>query len=90
MSIAITKMAKNGQIVIPSEIRKDAKIKNDSKFLVYYDGDIISLKKADKEFIEELELIKKIKKAEKEIKEGKFVEIDSNKSEKEILELLEK
>tara|TARA_Y100000310_G_C20610398_1_gene777707 strand:+ start:1022 stop:1279 length:258 start_codon:yes stop_codon:yes gene_type:complete len=37
MEVSITKISKNGQVVIPSEIRKEAKIKPFTKFLVFND-----------------------------------------------------
>ena len=42
MEVAITKISQNGQVVIPSEIRKDAGIKPSAKFIVFNeDGNII-------------------------------------------------
>jgi len=49
MEVAITKMSPNGQIVIPSEIRKDAGLKPSAKFLVFNEGGNILLKQIMKE-----------------------------------------
>jgi AbrB family looped-hinge helix DNA binding protein len=92
MEFAITKMSQNGQVVIPSEIRKDAKIKPSTKFVVVNQGKNILLKRISKEEIRRgtLELLKKIEKAEKQIKEGKYVKANTDMSAEEIDDLLMK
>jgi len=49
MEVAITKISQNGQVVIPSEIRKDAGIKPSTKFMVFNEDGNILLKQIKKE-----------------------------------------
>lgn len=89
MEISITKISPNGQIVIPAEIRKDAKIKTSTKFLIFNQGGNIMLKQLNKEkMIEEMELIEKINRAEEQIKKGKSTKVDSRMSAEEIDRIL--
>ena len=89
MEVAITKMSENGQIVIPSEIRKDAGIKPATKFIVFNEGGNIMLKQISKEALrEDMLLIEKIRRSEKQIKEGKFVKADTAMRNEEIDDLL--
>ena len=72
MEVSITKMSENGQVVIPSEIRKDAGIKPSTKFIVFNQGGNILLKQIRKEAIaKDMELIEKIQRSEEQIKKGK-------------------
>jgi AbrB family looped-hinge helix DNA binding protein len=71
MEISVTKLSRNGQIVIPSEIRNAAKLKPSTKFIVLTkDGDII-LKKLNVEDVDtklpetKKKLVKKLKTAAK-------------------------
>lgn len=89
MSIEITKMSQNGQIVIPSEIRKSADLKPSTQFLVInQNGNILLKKVKEEEIIEDLELLKKLEQSEKELEEGKGIELDSKMSPKEIDKIL--
>ncbi len=89
MEVAITKMSENGQVVIPSEIRKDAGIKPSTKFIVFNEGGNIMLKQIKKEALrEDMRLVEKIRRSEEQIEEGKFVKADSSMSDKEIDDLL--
>ena len=45
MDIEITKMTSKGQVVIPRELREQAKLKEGEKLLVYGDKETIILKK---------------------------------------------
>ena len=45
MDIEITKMTSKGQVVIPQSLRQDKGIKEGEKFLVYYTGENIVLKR---------------------------------------------
>lgn len=45
MAIEITKLSSKGQVVIPQDIRKERKIKEGEKFIVYDVGDTIVLKR---------------------------------------------
>jgi AbrB family looped-hinge helix DNA binding protein len=87
MEVAITKMSQNGQIVIPAEIRKEARLKAFSKFLVFNQNGNILLKKIES-LTEDLKLIDTIDKSEKQIKEGKFVKAYTAMSDKDIDKLL--
>jgi len=89
MEVAITKISENGQIVIPSEIRKDAGIKPSTKFIVFNEDGNIMLKQIKKEALrEDMLLIEKIMRSEEQIKEGKFVKADTSMSDEEIDDLL--
>jgi len=89
MEISITKISQNGQIVIPVEIRKDAKIKPRTKFLVFNDEGEILLKPIKEGMLrEEIDLISRIEKSEREIEEGRVVRADTKMSVKEIDDLL--
>ena len=89
MEVAITKISENGQVVIPSEIRKDARIKPSTKFIVFNEGGNIMLKQIKKEALkEDMLLIERIIKSEEQIKEGKFVKADTTMSDEEIDDLL--
>ena len=46
MEIEITKITSKGQVVIPQEIREEARIIEGEKFFVYRSGDSIILKRA--------------------------------------------
>ncbi|MBN1896604.1 MAG: AbrB/MazE/SpoVT family DNA-binding domain-containing protein [Candidatus Aenigmarchaeota archaeon] len=89
MEISITRMSQNGQIVIPAEIRKDAKIKPRTKFLVFNDeGEILLKPIKEGMLMEEISLISRIESSEREIEEGRVVRADSKMSVKEIDDLL--
>jgi len=91
MGVAITKMSRNGQVVIPSEIRKDAKLKPSTKFIIFNeDGDIFLKRVKEKKLLEDMKLIKDIEESEEEIKKGEYLEADTSMSEEEIIELLER
>ena len=45
MELSITRLSSKGQVVIPKELRKEAKLKAGEKLLVYGDKDTIVLKK---------------------------------------------
>ena len=85
----MTKMSENGQVVIPSEIRKDAGIKPSTKFMIFNEDGNIMLKQIRKEALrEDMLLIEKIRRSEEQIKEGKFAKADTAMSDEEIDDLL--
>ena len=89
MEVSITKMSQNGQIVIPSEIRKDAGIEPLTKFIVFNENGNILLKKIRKESLsKDMELIEKIQRSEEQIKNKDFIKADTKMSDKEIDDLL--
>lgn len=89
MEISITRISANGQIVIPSEIRKEAKINPSAKFLVYSVKGHIILKRLDESFMEEeKKMIDEILKSEKDISEGKFTKTNSRDDADQIDDLL--
>ena len=89
MEVSITKMSENGQVVIPSEVRKDARIKPATKFLVFNDGGNILLKMIKKEtLIQDMELMESIQRGENDIKEGRFTKADTSMSPEEMDKLL--
>ena len=89
MEVAITKISENGQVVIPSEVRRNAGIKPSTKFIVFNEGGNIMLKQINKEALkEDMLLIEKIRRSEEQIKEGKVVKADTSMSDEEIDDLL--
>ena len=61
MEIALTKLSPNGQVVIPSEIRKEAGLKPSTKFIVFNKGGNILLKQIRAETLgKDIELLEKI------------------------------
>ena len=89
MEVSITKMSQNGQIVIPSEIRRDAGIKPSTQFLIFNEDGNILLKQISSDSLkEDLLLIDKIRRSNDEIKKGKFVKADTSMSDEEIDKLL--
>ena len=89
MEVAITKISENGQVVIPSEIRKDAGIKPSTKFLVFNEDGNIMLKPIKKESLkEDMLLIEKIRKSEEQIEKGNLVRADITMSDEKIDDLL--
>ncbi|MCG2717248.1 MAG: AbrB/MazE/SpoVT family DNA-binding domain-containing protein [Nanoarchaeota archaeon] len=89
MEVSITKISPNGQVVIPSEIRRDAHIKPSTKFLVFNEGGNILLKQIRKDIlIRDIKLMEKIEESEEQILKGKYVKADTKMNEKEIDDLL--
>jgi AbrB family looped-hinge helix DNA binding protein len=89
MEVALTKISRNGQVVIPSEVRRDAGIKPSTQFLVFNEDGNILLKQIKKESLKsDMLLIDKIKRSEDYIKNGKFIKADSKMSDREIDDLL--
>jgi AbrB family looped-hinge helix DNA binding protein len=88
MEVAMTRMSQNGQVVIPSEIRKDAKIKPSTQFIVFNQGGDILLKQIKKETLSEL--MKKIARTEEQIRQGKYTKADSKMTAEEMHNLLMK
>ena len=87
MEVAITKISSKGQIVIPSNMRKDIAV--GEEFLIIKDGDKLLMKKITeltKQLKEELLFAKRVEKAWKTYEKGKFKSISANK----FLEELEK
>ena len=89
MEVAITKISKNGQVVIPAEIRRDAGIKPSTKFIVFNEDGNILLKQIKKESLRrDMKLIEKVLRSEEQIKLGKVVKADISMKEEEIDDLL--
>ncbi|MBS3141719.1 AbrB/MazE/SpoVT family DNA-binding domain-containing protein [Candidatus Woesearchaeota archaeon] len=89
MEVAITKISQNGQIVIPSGIRREAGIEPSTQFLVFNEDGNILLKRIRKETLSnDIKLIEKIQMAEEQIKKGKFVKVKSSMKDEEIDDLL--
>ncbi len=88
MEFAITKMSENGQVVIPKEIRKEAKLKPATKFLVFSEKGNIYLKVIKNSLPKDLQLLEDIRESEEEIKKGRFVKADTSMSPEEIDRLL--
>ena len=91
MEVAITKMSKNGQVVIPAEIRTDAGLKPFTKFLVFNQRGNILLKAIKKEeLLEDMELRARIERSERQINEGNVIKADTALRDEAIDELLMK
>jgi AbrB family looped-hinge helix DNA binding protein len=89
MEVAITKISRNGQVVIPSEVRKDAGVKPSTQFLVFNEDGNIFLKQIRKESLrDDIMLMDKIRRSEDEIKKGRFVKADTKMADEEIDDLL--
>ncbi|MBI4139497.1 AbrB/MazE/SpoVT family DNA-binding domain-containing protein [Candidatus Woesearchaeota archaeon] len=89
MEISITTMSENGQVVIPAEVRRDAKLKPSTKFIVFNRHGNIVLRVLKKEAFErDVELIEAIDRGEKDIAEGRYVKADTSQSAEEIVDLL--
>ena len=89
MEVALTKMSENGQVVIPSEIRKAAGVKPSEKFIVFNEGGNIMLKLIKKEALRaDMLLLEKIMRGEEQIREGRFVRADTSMGDEEIDDLL--
>lgn len=86
VSIGVTRMSSKGQIVIPSEMRKD--LKEGDELLIIKDEDRIILKKGEKlteEMKEDLEFAKRTEEAYERIQAGEFISVDSENLEKEMM-----
>lgn len=84
-NIGITRMSSKGQIVIPSDMRKNFK-KGEKLLLIQGDGKLI-LKKAsnaDENFSEDLEFARRTEEAWKQISTGKYISVDSENLVKEM------
>ena len=89
MEVAITKISQNGQVVIPSGVRKDAGIKPSTQFLVFNEDGNILLKQIRKETLsKDIKLIEKVQGAEEQIKRGKVTKASTEMSDEEIDDLL--
>ena len=89
MEVAITKMSENGQVVIHSEIRKDAGLKPSTQFLIFNEGGYILLKQINKEILaKDIHLLQTIERSEEQIKTGKVTKANTDMSEEEIDDLL--
>jgi len=89
MTINLTKMSANGQVVIPADVRKLAKLKPSAQFLVVNKGSDIVLKHVTKEdILVDLDLAERIEKAEEDFKLSRYTKANSKMSTKEIDDLL--
>lgn len=89
MEVSITKLSENGQVVIPAEIRRDARIKPSTKFLVFNEGGNILLKVLNKETLaRDIHLLDMIERSEAQIKAGKPVKADTSMTAEEIDDIL--
>ena len=89
MEISLTKLSPNGQIVIPSEIRKEAGLKPSTKFIVFNEGGNILLKQIRTETLrKDVELLERIQMTEEQIATGKIVKANTSMSDEEIDDLL--
>jgi len=84
-------MSPNGQVVIPSEIRKDAGISPSTKFIIFNKDGNIMLKQINKDnLIKDIDTLEKIGRSEEQIKKGKFTKANTKMKDEEIDALLMK
>lgn len=89
MEISLTKLSPNGQVVIPSEIRKEAGLKPSTKFIVFNEGGNILLKQIRTETLrKDVKLLERIHMTEEQIEKGKVVKANTRMSDEEIDDLL--
>ena len=89
MEISLTKLSPNGQVVIPSQIRKEAGLKPSTKFLVFNEGGNIFLKQIRSESLKrDAELLERILLTEEQIATRKSVKANTSMSDEEIDDLL--
>jgi AbrB family looped-hinge helix DNA binding protein len=89
MTLSLTKMSPNGQVVIPAEVRKSAKLKPAAQFIVLNKGrDIVLKQVTEEEILHEIDLMERIDRAEEDFKAGRYVEVDSSMSSEEIDDIL--
>ncbi len=87
MEVAITKLSSKGQIVIPSEMRKNIPI-GEKLFIIRNRNQWIlkRVKDIDKNFEDDLKFAKRTEEAFKRYERGEFKEVDGKK----FLKMLEK
>lgn len=89
MDISFTKLSPNGQVVIPSEIRKKAGFKPATKFIVYNEGRNILLKEITPETLQkDMQLLETIQSSEKQIAKGNVTRATTDMDAEDIDELL--
>ncbi|MAF99046.1 MAG: AbrB family transcriptional regulator [Nanoarchaeota archaeon] len=77
MEIAITKMSSKGQVVIPTEMRKE--IQEGEKLIIIKNNGQLIMKKADEvdeNFKEDLEFARRTEEAWKSYERGEHIEMD--------------
>ena len=87
VNVSITRLSSKGQIIIPSEMRKD--LKERDEFLILKDGHRIilnSVKKLTEEMRDDLEFARRTEEAWQRIDNGEYIEMPVDK----FLEELEK
>ncbi|MDD2679076.1 MAG: AbrB/MazE/SpoVT family DNA-binding domain-containing protein [Candidatus Nanoarchaeia archaeon] len=85
MDVAITKMSSKGQVVIPSEMRKE--IKEGDKLLIIKNNGQLIMKKAsylDKNLIEDIKFARETEKSWQDYEKGNFKKMNAKKFLKEI------
>jgi len=89
MEISLTKLSPNGQVVIPSEIRKEAGLKPSTKFLVFNESGNILLKQIRAASLrKDMKLIERIQMTEEQIAKEDVVKANTGLSDEEIDDLL--
>ena len=80
MEVAITKISSKGQIVIPSNMRRDIKV--GEEFLIIKDQNRLVMKKISEvteKLKDDLRFAKRVEKAWKEYEKGKFKSLTADK-----------
>lgn len=76
MQLALTTMSENGQIVIPSQIRREAKLKQGVRFMVVHKKGTILLKQVRETDL--VALYAAIDRAEADLAAGRYKIVDTN------------
>lgn len=85
MDVAITKMSSKGQVVIPTEMRKN--IKTGDKLVIIKNKDQFLMKKASKlskDLAEDFEFAKRTEEALRQYEKGEFVSLSAGEFLKEL------
>tara|TARA_Y100000034_G_scaffold73134_1_gene88102 strand:- start:429 stop:704 length:276 start_codon:yes stop_codon:yes gene_type:complete len=89
MEISLTKLSPNGQVVIPSEIRKEAGLKPSTKFIVFNQNGNILLKQIRIETLsKDMKLLEDIQRSEEQVSQGKVVKANTKMKDEEMDDLL--
>lgn len=86
MSVALTRISPNGQVVIPADVRKAARISSHDQFIVFErDGTILLKKVRPQLFEKDLAILARIAEAEDDIRKGRSLTLPSDLSAAEML-----
>jgi AbrB family looped-hinge helix DNA binding protein len=88
--LIITKISKNGQVVIPMEVRKRLGLGKGTQFLVFDEEDMVVFKKiTDKEIAKDTALARRIAESEENVRKGRSLIVDTSLPVEEIVRLID-